>query len=710
MKYFSSFKMSFILAASLVIVANTSVIKRAEGSVVAASSVGAAQGERKKVADIQFADKKFARCVRDMGRTYVKDLFAIHCNDREISDVSGIEQLAALRIAHLHRNNLTSINMKGNKHLIALYASNNQLTSVNVSRNLKLKRLLLHSNHLFDLDVTNNPQLEILNVGDNDLRALRLYKNHALKQLAASDNRLKKLKVHRSPELVILKADNNEIGELDLSNNMALEYVSIIDNGMASLKGIKSRNLSVLRTIYNPLHFINVSKSSELKELSFNRAAKCRGEKCQIATHERPRLSDIDFSDGNLEHCIAESYPNARYVDQITQLDCSLRGITETDGLEQLTALSSLIMRNNMITEIDTRQMSMLEELSLLHNELKFVNVTKNAKLTRLTVGSNRIKKLNVSHNPKLKQLLANDNNLKLLNLANNTELTSLFLLNNPLPSVELAANNSLMDIRLAPTTVCHGDICPTHFVKGQAGENGSISPTKNYITHGHTAQFVISPDFGYAIAQLTSVGCDGTLQGRIFTTTQISGFCAVYVGFGRVDVASIKFSDENLRNCIVEQHGADTLVENIKEISCAKRGIVSTDGLEHFTNLTQLILSANQISEIDVSALLNLTWLTLLNNQLTSLDISNNRRLERLTLGKNSLSTLDTSNNDRLGSLLLNDNPISELDLSKNFSLMRLFALRTNLTSLDLSNNSLIKELKIDDQVTCEGDACDKR
>lgn len=710
MKYFSSFKMSFILAASLVIAVNASMVKRAESSILVVSNASAAKEGGRRIADIEFADKKFERCIKDMGREYVRNLYSIFCNNRGITDVGGIEKLTSLQIIHLHYNKLTSINTSELKHLIALYASNNRLTSVDVTNNRKLKRLLLSNNDLVDLNVRNNEKLEILDVSSNHLASLSVGRGFALTQLRVSDNHIRKLQLMRSPDLVTLVADNNEITELNFMNNPAIEYVSVIDNNLETLKVSNRRKLSVLRAIYNPLRAINVTNSNRLKQLSFNQKVSCMGKRCQIATHERPRLSDIDFKDSNLNFCIKESYPNAKYVDQMTELDCSSRGIAQSDGLEQLTALTMLNLRNNMIKEVNTRDMPMLKDLVLLRNDLTRIDVTNNKKLSRLLLGFNRIKHVDVSNNKKLEQLLANNNRIKQLDLGNNQALSALFLLDNPLSKLDLSENNSLLNLQLAPTTECYGEICPTYRVKGEVGINGTINPAEQLITHGHTAQFVITPDNGYSIEQIVPVGCEGNFDGRLFTTSQIAGFCAVYTTFVKTTIAHVDFGDENLRNCIIEQYGDDAQVADVTSVSCNNKGITSTQGLEQFTNITQLTLRANQITEIDVSEMNELTSLSLLNNQLVSLDVSNNQKLQRLTLGNNQLTALNTENNPQLHSLFVNGNPIEQLDFTFNLSLSRLFALDTNLSELDLSSNLLITELKLDNDVICHGSVCGKR
>ncbi|MCI5114925.1 MAG: hypothetical protein D3921_01615 [Candidatus Electrothrix sp. AW1] len=70
-----------------------------------------------------------------------------------------------------------------------------------------------------------------------------------------------------------------------------------------------------------------------------------------------------------------------------------------------------------------------------------------------------------------------------------------------------------------------------TYTVTPSAGANGSISPDSNQtVNYGDTTSFTLTPDSGYGID--TVGGCNGSLNGNIYTTSAITGDCTVTANF----------------------------------------------------------------------------------------------------------------------------------------------------------------------------------
>ncbi|WP_444541872.1 VPS10 domain-containing protein, partial [Alishewanella longhuensis] len=71
-----------------------------------------------------------------------------------------------------------------------------------------------------------------------------------------------------------------------------------------------------------------------------------------------------------------------------------------------------------------------------------------------------------------------------------------------------------------------------SYSVTASAGMGGSISPGSVTVNHGSSASFTISADHGYSIESVT--GCDGSLEGTIYTTGEIKFDCEVRASFTR--------------------------------------------------------------------------------------------------------------------------------------------------------------------------------
>ena len=179
-------------------------------------------------------------------------------------------------------------------------------------------------------------------------------------------------------------------------------------------------------------------------------------------------------------------------------------------------------------------------------------------------------------------------------------------------------------------------------------------------------------------------------------------------------------FTDPNFYNCVAKEYKddhpnedisnglADEQLAGMTSLECSGWGkpdnekISDTAGLEKMIGLTDLDLSRNNLTSLDVSNNTVLTSLDVGSNQLTSLDVSNNTMLTSLDVSSNQLTSLDISNNTALTMLYVGSNQLTSLDLSNNTALTNLFIGMNQLTSLDLSNNTALTKLNVgDNQLT---------
>ena len=116
----------------------------------------------------------------------------------------------------------------------------------------------------------------------------------------------------------------------------------------------------------------------------------------------------------------------------------------------------------------------------------------------------------------------------------------------------------------------------------------------------------------------------------------------------------------------ILKQDEADA----VTDMDVSGKSITSLRGVEHFTKLTTLKASSNQLTAVDVSHNTNLTQLNLRDNQLTAVDLSANTNLRGLDLNNNHLTAVDVSHNTKLTELNLGSNELTAVDLSANTNL----------------------------------------
>ena len=122
-----------------------------------------------------------------------------------MSSVEGIEAFINLDTLHCCSNQIKELDVSANTELRVLVCwnsdINDQLTSLNISKNKKLEIISVPYNQLKELDVSNNPSLYFLNCIFNQITNLDVSKNTNLGQLWC---------------------DYNQLSSLDISNNFDL--------------------------------------------------------------------------------------------------------------------------------------------------------------------------------------------------------------------------------------------------------------------------------------------------------------------------------------------------------------------------------------------------------------------------------------------------------------------------------------------------------
>ena len=153
-------------------------------------------------------------------------------DDLKSIDVSKNTKLEILSAAH---GKLTSLDVSNNRKLVELYVYNNQLTALDVRSNYMLKKLGCYENQLTALDLSSNVSLEDLGVNDNPITELDLRAQSNLQKLSCSAMKLKKLDVSRCTELLKLYCNDNQIETLDLRSNKKLRVLECQNNRLSWL-------------------------------------------------------------------------------------------------------------------------------------------------------------------------------------------------------------------------------------------------------------------------------------------------------------------------------------------------------------------------------------------------------------------------------------------------------------------------------------------
>lgn len=108
----------------------------------------------------------------------ITDVSGLILDNLGISDLTGIEDFSSLWKLHLNNNNLSSIDLTKNTALQYLEINNNSLNSIDLTQNVNLWLLYCHTNNLTSLDLSNQPNLLILWAVDNNLEFVNISNGH----------------------------------------------------------------------------------------------------------------------------------------------------------------------------------------------------------------------------------------------------------------------------------------------------------------------------------------------------------------------------------------------------------------------------------------------------------------------------------------------------------------------------------------------------
>ena len=212
-----------------------------------------------------------------------------------------------------------------------------------------------------------------------------------------------------------------------------------------------------------------------------------------------------------------------------------------------------------------------------------------------------------ISNFRNLKKLNCSDNQLTSLNLSYNTKLTqeNLKCTGNKYP-ITIDETERTFDLSTLPAEF---DVNKTsEWVGGTvSGNTLKVNPGVDRVTYTYDCGNGLTAEFALTVKENTT-GCT------------------------YIPLNAYNFPDPAFRECLKkprfdndeDEWLSSPELNDIRDIRVPQKGIASLKGIEKFPNLTTLICSENQLTELDVSQNKKLVYLECSENQLTSLDLSN--------------------------------------------------------------------------------------
>ncbi len=217
----------------------------------------------------------------------------IHCDGLGIKSLKGIELFPELRGLYCTNNDLTSLDLSGNKLLTGVWCSDNPnlgkidvsmlpdllwlycfncgLTSLNIDDNPHMAYLECNDNAIKKLNLENNTELEHLICNYCELSSLDLSNNPNLAHLDAIGNKFKKLDVTCCPKMKRLDIwDMPGLGSVDISKCEGLQYYCCANNGVTKLDISHNPELTKINCSYNQIEKLDLSNAPKLSVLYCN--------------------------------------------------------------------------------------------------------------------------------------------------------------------------------------------------------------------------------------------------------------------------------------------------------------------------------------------------------------------------------------------------------------------------------------------------------
>ncbi len=148
-------------------------------------------------------------------------------SNKNINDLTGIEDFVALTSLNCSFNFLTSLNVTQNSLLAVLSCNDNSIINIDVSQNTSLTALDCSSNQLTSLDVSQNGMLASLYCYNNQLLSIDVSQNPMLNTLNCVVNQLSSLDVRNG--------NNSNVVLFDAGSNPNLDCIYVDDKNASYL-------------------------------------------------------------------------------------------------------------------------------------------------------------------------------------------------------------------------------------------------------------------------------------------------------------------------------------------------------------------------------------------------------------------------------------------------------------------------------------------
>lgn len=448
--------------------------------------------------------------------------------------------------------------------------------------------------------------------------------------LILTSNEIEIIDLNRLTKLENLNLNNNLIGSLDLTNNINLVTFTYTASSKASntqkLWTIDLSNNTKLTSVNLKSHpgapfpipleiFNRLTTAEGVIPLEFKIPDEAFGEYLKYLNIQGvTEVKTGDIYEYFINRELAESNTGELNLSKSAASITILKNggvrtaevkIKNVDGLQFLTNITGLILTSNEVEQISLETLTSLKSLNLNNNFIGSIDLSKNTNLEILSYTAS--------------SKAGTNQKLQTINLSNNTKLTAITLTGHPGAPFPIPAA-----------------------IYNQLTVKDGVIPEEDI------NKYKISDEaFGEYLKYLNVVGVTEVKTGDVYEYF-------IDKELAKNNTGELNMSKSAPSITILKNAGVRTAEVKIKNI----------DGLQFLINVTGLVLTSNEVEQINLETLTKLESLNLNNNFIGSLTLNKNTELKTLSYTASSKATASQK--------------LSQINLSYN----------TKLTSVDLSNH----------------------
>ena len=521
------------------------------------------------------------------------------------------------------------------------------VTSIDVTQQAKLEKLLIKGTKITELNLINNPELIMLDVSNTNIAKLDLSSNKNITTLELSDSKLSRLNVSNLANLYTINIDNTKIQRIDLSHQRFLRSVSVRNTGIQFLD-----MHGAIGT--NRLNHLDMRDCKNTTPQSLNFTFKAMPSHTGNSYRTNVFLTGANYEHANtgmLDDDADNSYKLDVHGDATASMDSISITMQSSENGGSYTL--SQIPDDGYFATYEPIKGKVLPGFPIKIDATaptgaKFVGVEVNGKLIADSI-------FVVSEAAVVKPVFSVSGDDDYIKLTVPAGIDQQYFLSVSGEEKDVSidwGDGELVKVKVksTPTTI-----------EGQT--SGQTVTIYGAVTG---ADFSSYPGVGVD-NKITAVDLSHNVHLRSLSTYMNS--------ITSIDVSKLT---------------------DLESLDCSYSDLSSLDVSKN-SKLINLRAYGNQVDNIDVTGAVDLAYLDVKNNWLESLDLSHNKKLVYLNISSNEIETVDVREMTELVELYVSKNKITALDVSKNPALRTLQLSNNSVTTLDVKSNPQLVTLIVD-------------